>query len=113
MFFWLLLLLFMIGRIVRIERRPLYAFEKYLTELLSARSSYSSLREASDFQHLEEIAAKVRARLFEGDTSTTPGGARPVSDHRSHHLPARKRRTGDARLMVTTLPLSNALTIGP
>ncbi len=56
-----LLLLFMIGRIVSHRTAgPLYAFEKYLTDLLEGKDRQLKLREADDFQHLEDLAQKLR-----------------------------------------------------
>lgn len=56
-----LLVLFMVGRIVSHRTAgPLYAFEKFLTDLLEGKDRELKLREADDFQHLEELAKKLR-----------------------------------------------------
>jgi signal peptidase II len=56
--------LFAVGRLIshRIAG-PLFAFEKFLTEVLDGKDRGLKLRSGDEFKHLEELAAKVREEL--------------------------------------------------
>lgn len=58
------MILFMIGRVLsnRIAG-PLYAFEKFLDDLVAGRPRVLKLRAGDEFKHLEEIAARVMEQL--------------------------------------------------
>lgn len=65
-----LLMLFIIGRILSHRTAgPLYAFEKFLEELLEGRERELRLRAGDDFQHLEELSQRLRTK-FKGQGST-------------------------------------------
>jgi len=56
-----LLMLFIIGRILSHRMAgPLYAFEKFLEDLLSGKDRELKLRAGDEFQHLEELSHKLR-----------------------------------------------------
>jgi signal peptidase II len=59
-------ILFAVGRLIshRIAG-PLYAFERYLGEILDGKPSKLKLRTGDEFRHLEELAIKVQERLLE------------------------------------------------
>jgi signal peptidase II len=59
-------ILFAVGRLIshRIAG-PLYAFERYLGEILDGKPSKLKLRTGDEFRHLEELAVKVQERLLE------------------------------------------------
>ncbi len=59
-----LLGLFVLGRILshRIAG-PLFAFEKYLEDLLDGKERNLKLRSGDEFKHLEEVAEKLKVRL--------------------------------------------------
>lgn len=60
-----MLVLFMIGRIVSHRTAgPLYAFEKFLKDLLDGKDRELKLREADDFQHLEDLAKQLREHFL-------------------------------------------------
>lgn len=56
--------LFAVGRLIshRIAG-PLFAFEKFLTEVLEGKDRTLKLRSGDEFRHLEELAEKVREEL--------------------------------------------------
>lgn len=56
--------LFAIGRILSHRTAgPLYAFEKYLDELLEGKSRVFRLRAGDEFRHLEELGDRLRQKL--------------------------------------------------
>jgi Lipoprotein signal peptidase len=57
-------ILFAVGRVIshRIAG-PLYAFERYLGEILEGKPSKLKLRNGDEFKHLEELAVRVQERL--------------------------------------------------
>ena len=58
------LILFIIGRIVSHRTvGPLYAFEKYIEDLLEGKERKLKLRMGDDFHHLEELAENIQHRL--------------------------------------------------
>jgi len=59
-------ILFAVGRLIshRIAG-PLYAFERYLGQILDGKPSTLKLRTGDEFKHLEELAVKVQERLLE------------------------------------------------
>ncbi|MCB0349990.1 MAG: signal peptidase II [Bdellovibrionales bacterium] len=64
--FGFLLLLFIIGRILSHRTAgPLYAFEKFLEDLLQGKNRKLKLRAGDDFQHLEELSEKLSSILNE------------------------------------------------
>jgi signal peptidase II len=59
-----LLLIFMIGRVLSHRTAgPLYAFEKFLEDILSGKERDLKLRAGDEFQHLEELSIKLKASL--------------------------------------------------
>ena len=55
------LTLLILGRILSHRMAgPLYAFEKFLEDLLSGKDRELKLRAGDDFQHLEELSQKLR-----------------------------------------------------
>ncbi len=67
-----LLILFMVGRIVSHRTAgPLYAFEKFLTDILDGKDRELKLREADDFQHLEELARKLRNYVRQANANSS------------------------------------------
>ena len=64
MTFVFLIGLFVLGRILshRIAG-PIYAFEKYLEDLVDGKERDLKLRAGDEFKHLEEVAEKLRLRL--------------------------------------------------
>lgn len=59
-----LLMLFIIGRILSHRTAgPLYAFEKFLKELLDGKDRELRLRTGDEFQHLEELSIKLREKF--------------------------------------------------
>lgn len=64
MTFVFLIGLFVLGRILshRIAG-PLYAFEKYLEDILEGKDRSLRLRAGDEFQHLEEVAERLRVKL--------------------------------------------------
>lgn len=77
-----LLGLFVLGRILshRIAG-PLYAFEKYLEDIIDGKARNLKLRAGDEFKHLEEVAEKIQRKLQEqkdsdqeitNETSQTP-----------------------------------------
>jgi signal peptidase II len=58
-------ILFSVGRVIshRIAG-PLFAFERYLKEILEGTAKPLKLRSGDEFQHLEELAEQVRLRLL-------------------------------------------------
>jgi signal peptidase II len=60
-----MLLLLLIGRVVSHRTAgPLYAFEKFLDDILGGRDREFQLRDGDDFKHLEELAQKIRATFI-------------------------------------------------
>jgi signal peptidase II len=57
-------ILFAVGRIIshRIAG-PLYAFERFLDDILNGKSRSLKLRSGDDFRHLEELAEQIKDRL--------------------------------------------------
>lgn len=71
-----LLVLFTIGRILSHRTAgPLYAFEKYLDELLEGRTRIFRLRAGDEFRHLEELGDRLRARLVPDPADREDGPA--------------------------------------
>jgi signal peptidase II len=63
--FGFLLMLFIIGRILSHRTAgPLYAFEKFLEDLLSGKDRDLKLRAGDEFQHLEELSQKLRQHFL-------------------------------------------------
>jgi signal peptidase II len=58
-------ILFIVGKLIshRIAG-PLYAFEKFLDDVLEGKSRNFKLRVGDEFQHLEEKSEKIKARLI-------------------------------------------------
>lgn len=71
------LMIFILARILshRISG-PLYAFEKYIEDLLDGKSRGFRLRTGDEFKHLEELAMKLKVR-FEADMPTPPAPVDP------------------------------------
>jgi signal peptidase II len=69
-------ILFAVGRLIshRIAG-PLYAFEKFLTEVLDGKERGLKLRAGDEFKHLEELAEKVREELKKRPVTTTTPAA--------------------------------------
>tara|TARA_Y100001958_G_C21229051_1_gene554601 strand:- start:959 stop:1897 length:939 start_codon:yes stop_codon:yes gene_type:complete len=66
MTFVFLLALFVLGRVLshRIAG-PIYAFEKFLEDLLEGKDRDLRLRAGDEFKHLEEVAEKIKIKLEE------------------------------------------------
>ncbi|MGE3757902.1 MAG: signal peptidase II [Pseudobdellovibrionaceae bacterium] len=63
--------LFAIGRILSHRTAgPLYAFEKYLEDLISGNKRNFKLRAGDDFKHLEALAEKIRVRVQKDQDSS-------------------------------------------
>jgi signal peptidase II len=59
-----LIALFVIGRILSHRTAgPLYAFEKFLEDILNGKDRVLKLRAGDDFQHLEELANRLKGQL--------------------------------------------------
>lgn len=58
------MILFTLGKIMshRIAG-PIYAFERFLTDLMDGKDSQLKLRSGDDLKHLEEIAANIKKKL--------------------------------------------------
>jgi signal peptidase II len=71
-----MMLLFIIGRILSHRTAgPLFAFEKFLEDLLSGKNRELKLRAGDEFQHLEELSQKLRTKLsLRGDDQNTGHG---------------------------------------
>lgn len=69
------LMIFILARILshRISG-PLYAFEKYIEDLLDGKSRAFRLRTGDEFKHLEEVALKLKTR-FEANVPPPPPAA--------------------------------------
>jgi signal peptidase II len=58
------LILVIVGRILSHRMAgPLYAFEKFLDDLLNGKSRDLKLRAGDDFQHLEELSIRLRKKF--------------------------------------------------
>jgi signal peptidase II len=69
-------LLFTLGRILSHRTAgPLYAFEKFLEDLLSGRSRDLKLRAGDDFLHLEELAVRLRKKVADNETAQPSSSA--------------------------------------
>lgn len=68
-----LLGLFVLGRILshRIAG-PLYAFEKYLEDIVDGKERNLKLRSGDEFKHLEQVAEKIRLKLQEKNETSPP-----------------------------------------
>lgn len=68
-----LLGLFVLGRILshRIAG-PLYAFEKYLEDVVDGKERDLKLRSGDEFKHLEKVAEKIRLKLQEKSETSPP-----------------------------------------
>lgn len=63
------LMIFILARILSHRvAGPLYAFEKFLEDLLAGKSRELKLRAGDEFRHLEELAVKLRQR-FDADAA--------------------------------------------
>ena len=71
-----LLGLFVLGRILshRIAG-PLYAFEKYLEDIVDGKERNFKIRAGDEFKHLEEVAEKIRLRILAQRVSQSPEAA--------------------------------------
>lgn len=71
-------LLFVLGRILshRIAG-PLYAFERFLDDLLAGKDRKLKLRAGDDFIHLEELSEKVREIVRQNNTPNQPAPETP------------------------------------
>ena len=59
-------LLFLLGRVVSHRTAgPLYAFERFLEDLLEGKDRGFRVREGDEFAHLEELAARIRQQMLE------------------------------------------------
>lgn len=70
-----IMILFIIGRILSHRTAgPLYAFEKFLEDLLNGKMRDLKLRAGDDFQHLEDLSVKLK-KLFEGQVQINQAAA--------------------------------------
>lgn len=61
-------LLFLIGRTLSHRTAgPLYAFERFMEDILNGKDRPFKLREGDEFIHLEELAERIRAQLIHGE----------------------------------------------
>jgi len=68
-----LVLLFVIGRFLSHRTAgPLYAFERFLEDILAGRDRSLRLRSGDEFQHLEELSESIRSQLNHRIQSTDP-----------------------------------------
>jgi signal peptidase II len=69
--------LFAVGKVIshRIAG-PLYAFEKFLDDILVGKDRSLKLRSGDDFKHLEELAEKIREEIKK----------RPISEIKKEEL---------------------------
>ena len=68
--FWLMV--FILSRILSHRvAGPLYAFEKFIEDLLAGKSKPLRLRQGDEFKHLEELANKLRNQFQPDDDTTT------------------------------------------
>lgn len=59
-------ILFLVGRVLSSRiAGPLYAFEKFLDDLVAGRPRVLRLRAGDEFRHLEEIAARLSQQIIE------------------------------------------------
>jgi signal peptidase II len=72
--------LFVLGRILshRIAG-PLYAFERYLDDLLEGKERELKLRAGDEFKHLEEVAEKIREKLHQSKNAATEAPAPSIT----------------------------------
>lgn len=72
-----MIFLFLIGRLLSHRTAgPLYAFEKFLEDVLHGKDRPLRLRTGDEFKHLEELAETIRERLkdnFTKNDDSTPG----------------------------------------
>lgn len=74
-----LIILFVIGRILSHRTAgPLYAFEKFLEDLLSGKDRQLKLRAGDDFLHLEELAQSLRTTLK--SRAIEPSQEKPIQE---------------------------------
>ncbi|MBC87030.1 MAG: phosphohydrolase [Bdellovibrionaceae bacterium] len=72
MSFGFVIFLFIVGRILSHRTAgPIYAFEKFLDDLLAGKDRPFKLRTGDEFRHLEELAEDVRERLGKDFTSSS------------------------------------------
>lgn len=65
-------ILFLIGRVLSSRiAGPLYAFEKFLDDLVAGKPRALRLRAGDEFKHLEQIAARISQQLIERQNATT------------------------------------------
>lgn len=79
--FGFVMILVIVGRIISHRMAgPLYAFEKFLEDLLNGKNRELKLREGDDFQHLEELSVRLRKQF---ETQGTQPNAAAIPDARS------------------------------
>ena len=72
------IVLFILGRLLSHRTAgPLYAFEKFLDEVLGGNDRGLKLRAGDEFKHLEELAEKVRERLRDNFQKNPGDSPRP------------------------------------
>lgn len=60
-----LIMLFLIGRILSHRTAgPLYAFERFMDDVMIGKDRVLKLRQGDEFMHLEELAEKIRDRFI-------------------------------------------------
>lgn len=63
------IILFLLGRILSHRTAgPLYAFEKFLDDVLAGKNRPLKLRAGDEFKHLQEVAEQIRVKLFAAET---------------------------------------------
>lgn len=65
--------LFSLGRILSHRTAgPIYAFEKFLEDVLSGKDRPLKLRAGDEFKHLEDLAERIRSNLIKPDAENPP-----------------------------------------
>ncbi len=68
------IVLFMVGRVLSARiAGPVYAFERFLDDLLNGKSRALRLRSGDEFKHLEQLAARLNEAAFLQRNGHTPG----------------------------------------